>query len=90
MNEDEAFVQAIAANPNDDMLRLIYADWLEERGDARGEYLRLDCLLDASPTPEKQEWYTARLAVIAGELDTKWLVQTQAAFCVSGSCGSQW
>jgi len=40
MTEDEAFIRMIVANPGDDAPRLIYADWLEERGDSRGEYLR--------------------------------------------------
>src|SRR5262249_39432087 len=35
------------ASPEDAGLRLVFADWLEERGDPRGEYLRLDCQLAA-------------------------------------------
>src|SRR5580698_5344987 len=41
MNEEAAFVQAMLANPHDLTLRLVFADWLEERGDPRGELLRL-------------------------------------------------
>ena len=41
MNDDAAFIAALVANPNDDATRLVYADWLEERGDVRGEFLRL-------------------------------------------------
>src|SRR5262245_1847527 len=41
MNDNDAFVQAILNNPDDDQLRLIYADWLEERGDVRGEFIRV-------------------------------------------------
>ena len=33
MGEDEAFLAAIRAQPTDGTLRLVYADWLEERGD---------------------------------------------------------
>ncbi|MEK6238729.1 MAG: SUMF1/EgtB/PvdO family nonheme iron enzyme [Planctomycetales bacterium] len=40
MNE-QAFLKEIAANPADDAPRLIFADWLEERGDLRAELLRL-------------------------------------------------
>jgi uncharacterized protein (TIGR02996 family) len=40
MNEDEAFIRAILAAPGDDAPRLVYADWLDERGDLRGTYLR--------------------------------------------------
>jgi uncharacterized protein (TIGR02996 family) len=41
MNDDEAFLQAIATTPDDDSPRLIYADWLDERGDQRARYLRI-------------------------------------------------
>jgi uncharacterized protein (TIGR02996 family) len=40
MSEDEAFIRAIVAAPRDDAPRLVYADWLDERGDKRGPYLR--------------------------------------------------
>jgi uncharacterized protein (TIGR02996 family) len=46
MSNDEGFLRAIQKNPEDDAFRLVYADWLEERGDLRGEYLRLACKLD--------------------------------------------
>jgi uncharacterized protein (TIGR02996 family) len=42
MNDEAAFLAAIHTAPEDDNLRLVYADWLEERGDLRGEYLRLE------------------------------------------------
>ena len=43
MTEDEAFIRMIVANPGDDAPRLIYADWLEERGDdLRGAYLQAE------------------------------------------------
>ena len=38
------FLQAIQESPADDTLRLIFADWLEERGDVRCELIRLQCL----------------------------------------------
>ena len=40
MTDDEAFVRAVVAAPADDAPRLVYADWLDERGDPRGAYLR--------------------------------------------------
>ena len=39
-------LQAIKADPENDALRLILADWLEEHGDPRGEFLRLDVELN--------------------------------------------
>ena len=41
MHEEQAFLQAMQENPEDTSLRLIFADWLEERGDQRGELIRL-------------------------------------------------
>lgn len=41
MTHEEAFIQAICENPDDDAPRLMYADWLEERGDPRGEFIRV-------------------------------------------------
>jgi uncharacterized protein (TIGR02996 family) len=38
---EEAFVRDILEHPEDDTPRLVYADWLEERGDVRGAELRL-------------------------------------------------
>jgi uncharacterized protein (TIGR02996 family) len=43
MSLEASFLRAIREEPDDDAPRLIYADWLEERGDPRGEYLRLWC-----------------------------------------------
>src|SRR5579859_6591741 len=37
---DENFLAAIRDNPDDEASRLVYADWLEERGDCRAKYLR--------------------------------------------------
>jgi uncharacterized protein (TIGR02996 family) len=42
MSEEAAFLQALESDPGDDLTRLVYADWLDERGDARGRYLRLE------------------------------------------------
>jgi uncharacterized protein (TIGR02996 family) len=43
MDDDAGFLRAVLAAPEDDALRLVYADWLDERGDPRGEYLRCQC-----------------------------------------------
>jgi uncharacterized protein (TIGR02996 family) len=41
MSSEESFMKAILEAPDDDALRLVYADWLEERGDPRGEFIRI-------------------------------------------------
>ena len=41
MDNEEPFLRAIADNAADDTARLVYADWLEERGDPRAAFLRI-------------------------------------------------
>ncbi|MFK8113410.1 MAG: TIGR02996 domain-containing protein [Rubripirellula sp.] len=40
------FLRQIIADPDDDDHRLVYADWLEEHGDRRGEFIRAQCEYD--------------------------------------------
>ncbi|HKA08010.1 MAG TPA: TIGR02996 domain-containing protein [Gemmataceae bacterium] len=42
MTDETAFLKAIQAAPGDDAPRLVYADWLDERGDARGQFVRAE------------------------------------------------
>jgi uncharacterized protein (TIGR02996 family) len=50
MTHDEAFLQAIIETPDDDTPRLVYADWLEEHGDAeRAEFIRVQVQLACLP-----------------------------------------
>jgi uncharacterized protein (TIGR02996 family) len=53
MTNDD-FLQGILAHPDDDVPRLIYADWLEERGDPRGEFIRVQCELYRLPKHDKR------------------------------------
>jgi uncharacterized protein (TIGR02996 family) len=47
MNDGDALLAAILADPDDDIPRLVYADWLQENGDeARAEFIRLQCELE--------------------------------------------
>lgn len=41
MQDEQAFIHAMQEHPEDATLRLVFADWLEERGDPRGELIRL-------------------------------------------------
>jgi uncharacterized protein (TIGR02996 family) len=44
--DERALIQAIIANPDDDLPRLVYADWLEEHGrPERAEFIRVQCEL---------------------------------------------
>jgi uncharacterized protein (TIGR02996 family) len=74
MNDEAAFLQAMQERPDDSSLRLIFADWLEERGDSRGEYLRLSAAL-ASLHPADERWHVseARLKELRPTIDPGWL-----------------
>lgn len=53
MDHEQAFLQAIREEPDDDAHRLIYADWLEEQGGAartaRAAFIRVQCFLAELP-----------------------------------------
>lgn len=58
MSEADAFLDAIFATPDDDLARLVYADWLEEHGQqAYAEFIRLQCEVARLPwnSPEATE-----------------------------------
>jgi uncharacterized protein (TIGR02996 family) len=40
MTDEASFLAAIAANPGDQNLPLIFADWLDDHGDPRGQWIR--------------------------------------------------
>jgi uncharacterized protein (TIGR02996 family) len=56
-DDDAALVRRVLEAPEDDAPRLVYADWLLERGDARGELIRLSCAHAAAErgSPEQRE-----------------------------------
>lgn len=60
LGEEGALLQAIREAPHDEASRLVYADWLEERGDVRGELLRIEIQLGR--TDAGDPGYTAALA----------------------------
>jgi uncharacterized protein (TIGR02996 family) len=46
LTHDDAFLASIIESPDDDVPRLIYADWLEEHGQPeRAEFIRVQCQL---------------------------------------------
>lgn len=78
MSNETAFLQAIRAKLHDDLPRLVYADWLEERGDPRHEFLRLECELvrtwsHTTPRPD----LFARLVALRAQFDSDWLAQVR-------------
>jgi uncharacterized protein (TIGR02996 family) len=55
--DEAALLQAVIDAPEDDAPRLVYADWLLERGDIRGELIRLQC------QHAKDEWAPEAMAI---------------------------
>lgn len=50
--EESPLFQEILAHPHDRELRLVFADWLEEQGDPRGQLVRLQCQLESMARSE--------------------------------------
>ena len=73
MNDREGFLAAIIDNPDDDAPRLVYADWLEEHGEAtHAELIRVQCEIAAGPDPERREQLWRRLQPIWRRLRDEW------------------
>jgi uncharacterized protein (TIGR02996 family) len=76
MANDEAFIRAIAAEPESDTSRLVYADWLEEQGNLpAADYLRTELELAKLPleSPEAPR-LRSRLWQAWARVDPKWLM----------------
>src|SRR5262245_4165981 len=56
MNAEAPFLEAIRAAPSDVASRLVYADWLEERGDPRGELIRVEEEMRTVPVFSDRFW----------------------------------
>lgn len=83
MDLEDAFLQDIRAHPDDDAPRLIYADWLDERNDPRGEFIRVQCALAALGDEDPRRWpLEKRVQELLGQYREKWLPQgSDAAAC---------
>lgn len=73
---EEAFLESIRANPRDDTTRLVYADWLEERGDPRAAYLRVLCEWLARQTDGDQQ-LMERERELRASADRRWLARVR-------------
>lgn len=54
--QPDPFIAAVHSAPFGDPSRLVYADWLEERGDARGELIRIEDEMRQLPAFTDQYW----------------------------------
>jgi uncharacterized protein (TIGR02996 family) len=96
MNDETPFIEAILANPEDEAPRLIYADWLEERGDARGELLRVEnALAKLPPGDGRGPSLRSRLQQLRQGIGEEWLAlidRSRIEGCVRFhyECPKQW
>jgi len=66
-------LRGLLADPEDAALPRVYADYLEERGDARAEALRLKCALEGAPEGDpRRRGLLARLEQLRPGLDAGW------------------
>jgi uncharacterized protein (TIGR02996 family) len=78
MTEEDAFLDAIRSKPDDDVTRLVYADWLDEQGGSRNlaksAFLRLECEFGKlSDDAENHQETEKQLHEMAKTLAAEWL-----------------
>lgn len=69
--EEAPLMRALHVNWNDRLPRLVYADWLDERSDSRGELLRVD--VELSKSPEDAALVARRKEVLERVKDWFWM-----------------
>src|SRR5262245_63809047 len=75
MSTEAALLRTIRAEPDDDTARLVYADFVEEEGDAaRGEFIRVQVALarQAEDDPRRPALEDREHELLA-EHETRWL-----------------
>jgi uncharacterized protein (TIGR02996 family) len=72
--DEEALLRAVWDAPNDDAPRLVYADWLDEHGNAdRAEFIRVQCeRTGADPTDARYSKLERREAALWKKHRVKW------------------
>ncbi len=78
---------AVLARPDDDEPRLVYADWLQERDDPRGELIALQIQLTRMPAADPEaRWLRAREKVLFDTHGVPW----RAAFGLGADVQLAW
>jgi uncharacterized protein (TIGR02996 family) len=71
----EEFLAALRENPNDNVSRLVYADWLDEQGDPLAEFVRLEVrLAGGGITDDERREMANRLAELGRGAERGWLM----------------
>lgn len=97
MNPEEGFLRQIQQEPEDPIHRQVYADWLEERGDPRAGYLRLQAeMIIHQDSKGRRKRLRKKLRQFEAEFDPNWLAAVDFApiGCMAGvhslTCKEQW
>lgn len=78
MPREQELLSAFLSNPADHAVRNVYADWLEERGDERAEFLRAQEAVRAiEPDFPNRLKCEERLSRARKNLDREWLIQVE-------------
>jgi uncharacterized protein (TIGR02996 family) len=76
MQTDRDFLATIDTRPDDRAFRLIYADWLEERSDPRGELIRVEEEMRQLPVYSDPFWaLKPRRNELRSQTDADWLAR---------------
>ncbi|MBM3978794.1 MAG: TIGR02996 domain-containing protein [Planctomycetes bacterium] len=83
-HDEAAFLHAIAAAPDDDTPRLVFADWLDERGSdddrARAALIRAQCRIEVLPAGNKERKQLEREAkALLRAHERGWTAELRAA-----------
>jgi uncharacterized protein (TIGR02996 family) len=80
MTERDAFMDAIRESPDDDTPRLMFADWLDERGECeRAEFIRVQCELAILPiNSPRHSHLSARQTELLKGHETAWRAELPA------------
>jgi uncharacterized protein (TIGR02996 family) len=74
MATEQRFLDAIESQPEDRSVRLVYADWLEERGDPNGELIRIEEEMRSLPAYSDRYWQLKpRRNALRQACDKEWL-----------------
>jgi uncharacterized protein (TIGR02996 family) len=77
--DHRGMLMAVIENPDEDVHRLVYADWLEEHGDAaRAEFIRLQCSVASrgrDQTIPRADPEHGRIQQLTQQLGARWLAE---------------
>src|SRR3954470_1879563 len=71
--DEAAFLEGVCVEPDQDAPRLIFADWLDERNDPRGEFIRVQVALSQlSDRDLRRDQLVEREAMLLARFHSLW------------------